>query len=307
MSGGARRCRTVSRLFRTFIALCCAAVLAHSAGCASSPVPYELPSPPSEAVRSRFGTIAVVPLPYAPRTQFTLPAKGALAGAGRKSEEWASSGFWGPLEGLTVCRGNEAVVCVPLFFSMAVVGGTLGGVAGGVTGAITAESKEKVEAAEAVLTEAASARRVQETLGERIVRQAVLRTQRHLELAVPANGGSETELFRALAARGVDTALEVGISDLVLAAPWETNPPLRLILDAQVKVVRIADARLLYDASFRYRGTERTFVAWAADNARPLNTDLERAYAALSEKIVDELFLLVILSPGSKPAKGDGP
>jgi hypothetical protein len=72
------------------------------------------------------------------------------------------------------------------------------------------------------------------------------------------------------------------------------NPPLRFLLDVRVKLIRTIDGAVLYDAWFRYAGNERSFVGWAADSARPICAELDLAYAVLAEKIIDELFFLVL-------------
>jgi hypothetical protein len=70
------------------------------------------------------------------------------------------------------------------------------------------------------------------------------------------------------------------------------NPPLPLVVTAHARLVRVADGTELYAAPWTYRSGTRKFVEWAANNAQPLRTELDRAVQTLAETIVEELFLL---------------
>ncbi len=277
--------------------LCIIALLMQT-GCVSWPT--TVPPPPSEELRAKFGVIGVVPAQFLPNPDFRVPAKGRLAGAGRRAANWAAAGAAAPLSG---GGGGGAGAIILLAFS--VTAGTIGGLAGTVSGAVHAESAAKVSETEAVLKNALVSLKMQETMLDRVVRAAQNQARQHL-VVLPDKGPESPEEkidYRSLAAKGIDTVVEVAITSFGLAGPWDVNPLLNFALDSRVRVVRTSDGGELYETSFKYRGGEHTFFEWAAANGQPLCEELDRAYQALAEKIVEELFLLY-RSPVS-PVKDD--
>jgi len=143
--------------FRIIISWLCVILLVLLSGCSHVPPPY-LP----EEVRAQLGTIGIVPVKFRPEAELNVPAKGWLAGAGRKSARWAGQGAMAPLQGAS--GGDSSGLGGLLIIALSVTAGTIGGLAGGVAGAFQAEPSEKVESAEGVITTVIASLNMQETL-----------------------------------------------------------------------------------------------------------------------------------------------
>lgn len=258
--------------------------------------PRNLPPPPSESVRAGFGTIGVVSAQYLPKSDFQVPAKGWLAGAGRGSANWAAAGASAPLQGGSGGSGGGGIVLLAL----SVAAGTIGGLAGSVVGGANAEPAEKVSGSETVLSNAIASLKTQESLRDRFVQVGQSQTREHL-VVLPGLGPASPEEkidYCFHSEKSIDTVVEIAIDSFGLAGPWDVNPSLAFFMDSQIRVMRTTDCGELYATSLKYRGGERTFCEWAANDARPFYEELDRAYQALAEKITEELFL-VYLSPAN--------
>ncbi|MCX7914625.1 MAG: hypothetical protein N2511_08600, partial [Thermodesulfovibrionales bacterium] len=70
------------------------------------------------------------------------------------------------------------------------------------------------------------------------------------------------------------------------------DPSLGLLITVSTKLIRLVDDSVIYANEFKYRSAERKLSYWLQDNAQPFMKELEQAYQSLSEKIVEELFLI---------------
>ncbi len=280
----------LSSKWRSIIASICIVSVCMQTGCAV--LPPQLPAPPSEAMRAKFGTIGVVSAQFTPQPILQLPAKGGVAGAGRGAANWSATGALAPMGGGT--GGDPFVALIELAAS--VVGATLGGLAGTVTGAFKAESAEKVMISETALKDAISTLKLPESLRDRFMRVAQSETREHF-VVLPNQGPKSLEEkngYGFLAKNGIDTVVEVAVTNFGVNGPWDVNPPLGLVMKLRIRVIRTADDKELYTSELEYKWGERTFCEWAADNARPFLTELDRSYQIVSEKVVEELFLLYL-------------
>lgn len=263
-------------------------------GCATGP--YLLPPPPSELVRGRLGTIGVVSAQFTPRAELPPPAKGGGAGAGRGMATGAGKGAALVGKLASGCVG-EGCAIVLLMIPAAIIGGVVGGVAG----AASAVPAEAVADAETALKSALADLTIQETLRGHILRIAKARTP-HAFVLVTEHGPSAPNgnvSYRSLASQGIDTVLETGVLTLDLVGEWDVNPPLALVMAVRTRLIRVTDDAELYAHTLEYLSGFRTFTDWAADNAQPFRNELSLAYQSLSEKIVEELFLLYLLPEAS--------
>jgi hypothetical protein len=277
-------------LYRSIVALICMIALVIQAGCIQ--FPHNLPPPPNETVRAGFGTIGVVSAQYLPKPDFQAPAKGWLAGAGRGAANWAAAGASAPMiaGGGGGGSGGGGIVLVAL----AATAGTIGGLAGSIAGGAHAEPAEKVSGSETVLKNAIVSLKIQESMRDRFVQVGRSQTREQL-VVLPGQGPVSPEVttdYCSYAEKGIDTVVEIGVTTFGLAGPWDVNPSLTFFIDSQIRVMRTTDGGELYATSLKYRGGERTFCEWAANDAQPFYEELDRAYLALAEKITEELFLV---------------
>lgn len=258
-------------------------------GCVSSrsgtmSAPAVLPPPPGEAVRSGLGKVAVTSGRFAPKLDIVGgPAKGAGEGAGRG----AGPGAVGAVAAGAYVLGPFAILLAPV-----------GAVVGVIAGASMAEPAVKVEEREATAREIAAAQKIQDDLRDRVV--AIGRAQTPHTLAVLADRGpsaaGERPDYRPLSQEGIQTVLEVGVASLTLE-----GSPLWLVMTVNTRLVRTVDNAEIYANSLTYTGEKgRTLAEWVG-GPEGFRDELDRAYAILAEKTVEEVFLLVLF-----PSRGKG-
>ncbi len=257
-------------------------------------------TPPSKEL----GSIAVVQGHFAPEMTLDRPAKGWLAGAGRGSADWAgkvmaapwSSGGWGG------CSGQGCGLALAVILALTTAAATVGGVAGAIVGAVKAEPAGQVADAESLIRRAVTELRVQESLRDHVIREA-LKAKRgnwtFLDGEGPTLPGQKVS-YRHLAERGFDTLCETSVLRFGLIGPWEVNPPLRLEMDAQVRVVRAGEDREIYSRTFRYIGGSKKHSEWCAADAQPLRDEFQKCYEVLARQIVSGLL------PGPIPEDAAG-
>ena len=287
--------------FRSIIVCFCVTSLIIQTGCVQ--MPHTLPPPLNESARSELGTIGFVTAHFLPEPVFQLPAKGWLAGAGRGAANWSAAGASAPLSvsgGAPSgggAAGNAAAGVVIL--GLAVAAGTIGGMAGSFAGAAKAEPAEKVNASENILQSAVSSLRIHESMRDRFIQLAQNQTRERFVVLLDEGPNSPEEKidYTSLRDKGIDTVVEISVVSFGLAGPWNVNPLLSFSLDSHVRVIRIYDGVVLYDTPLIFRGGEHTFSDWAINNGQPFHEELEVAFRALTENIVDELFLVYGFKP----------
>lgn len=218
---------------------------------------------------------------FSPEAQLEGPTSGKGSGVGKG----AASGILSSILGGLMAGGVGAVAGVLLAPAF--------GIGGAVYGAIAAESAATVEETEHTLRKTVAGLEIQESLRDRVFQVAREQTRHSFVLVedrgptVPGNGVS----YSPLTVEGIHTVLEVSVEKFGLPGGG-INPPLPLTMSARARLVKAANGTELYAATWVYQSGMRKFVEWANDNAQPLRDELERAYQALAEQIVDQLFLV---------------
>lgn len=266
----------------------------------------------SHPVRAPFGAhqdvgrLAVVTFSNAPKVSFQVP--------GGRGEIWREPVAleFGPPSGdalravvaYTAPHGPQAIAVgtVAVGLSPLVLAGTA--VAAHEVrrfyGAVVADSDGAVARARAALAQASPAGDFERRLGASVLAHArrARPATRPLALARPVlplsasrkgqvSPGHVTEAdYSGLAARGIDTVLEIKIHEPRLSGADRINPALALSFHARVRIVSARDGRELYYDYLEYRGEGRTFVAWAEHDARAFRAEIDRAVASLASEIV---------------------
>lgn len=258
-------------------------------GCAV-PKPYALPPPLSEAVREKLGTIGIVSADFTPKAEICKPmgkGAGAATGAGEGAAEMILGGAsTGDPFGLLL-----GVVLAP-------VGATVGAVAGTVKG-VPAKQRKKAEDA---INKAVSELKIQSSMRDCVLRVAQHQTQYHfvlLDVKGSKTAGSKAD-YRILKNKGVDTVLEITVSDFGLWAASGINPPLVFFMKMQARLIRTMDCSLLYKQNLEYRSAKFLYTEWAANDAKLLREEFDRCYLDLAEKLVEQVFMVYNLP--SKPS-----
>ena len=164
---------------------------------------------------------------------------------------------------------------------------------GGAYGASEGETTETVEETEATLNRAVVDLNIQEAMRDRLFQIAQQETRYPLVLLTEqASSARDAVVVGGSSARQeTDTTLKVCVPGFGLEG-GEINSPVQLFVIAHARIVKVSDGTELYADRWTYWGGSRKFVDWAADNAQPLRTELERAVQTLAETIVEELFLV---------------
>ena len=275
--------------FRIITAWFCVISLISQSGCAHTPTPSL-----SNEVRAQLGTVGIVPAKFRPEADLSVPAKGWLAGAGRKSAIWGGKGLAFPYN-LGMGGNCRESLCGLFILTLVVTAGTIGGLSGGVVGAIQAEPSKKVSHDEEVIATVIASMKMQESLCSRVEQVAQSRTLDHF--VVVADQGptapEEKNSYGSLAEKGIDTVLEIAIPRIALAGDWDINPSLQFQMNSHIRLIRTTDGKELYDSSSEYKGISLSFSNWADNDAKPFFKELEKAYQFLAERIVWEVFILI--------------
>ena len=139
-------------------------LLIGQSGCATSK-PYSLPSPPSEVVRAKLGTIGVASARFLPKLEMDKPM-GKISGSGQ-----------GALDGAGLMIFGGLVSGDPLGFLLGVVLAPVGAVVGSVVGAVKGESSEHLKEAEDAINKAISELKIQATMRDYVLRAAKQQTE----------------------------------------------------------------------------------------------------------------------------------
>ncbi len=254
------------------LALLVGALIAH-VGCArtadlSGP---SLPRPPSEDLRSRLGEVRVTAGSSDPAWVFTAPAKGAVSGALRGAGLGAAGTIGVGLATLNPYGAAAGIVLAPL-----------GAVVGAVAGAASAEPAARVEEKETALKKAMEELKFQKVISDCVATALREQIGQAAVAAAPAESAS--------------TILEVTVEKFGLDGPWRINPPLTFVMSEHTRLIRVSDDAGLYSHLLTYRGRTRPLDDWVAEGSAKLREEAGRACRDLAERLVDEVFLLYLLS-----------
>jgi len=240
-----------ARSAATAIAVCFVMLLLSIPGCASTPKP---PAPPTEGVRASFGKVGVVSVGPALNGALSAPV-----GVGSKIGKGAvKGGAIGGLSGagvgalLGLSTGPCAPVAVPFFATVGAVGGlTLGGGTGAVINGVSAIPESTANLIQAGFTTVVAGRNLQEDF-----RKDVLAWAGAVHPVIDLGTGSAGDPapipdYREGSTLGVDTVLEVGISQIVLNGEGGRDPALVLAIKGQARLVHLPDR---YSTSIRISG-----------------------------------------------------
>jgi hypothetical protein len=166
-----------------------------------------------------------------------------------------------------------------------------------VIGATKAEPSAKIEEREAAAREIVTAQRIQENIRDRVVAVGRAKTP-HTFIALADRGPStisERPDYRPLSQEGIQTVLEVVAERVKLHGNMVVlDPPLRMVMFVNWRLVRTADNAEIYAASLPYidfhsrRGW--TLARWVND-PEIFRNELDRAYTGIAEGIVKGVFL----------------
>jgi hypothetical protein len=243
--------------------------------------------PPSAAERAAFGDVGVEVIAAPPANGWSRPVTGWPAGLG-----------------MGAVRGAGAVVVFP-FYALAAAaqggggggegGGLIGvvaiavGVAAGVVwapvsvvgGAVTAPSPEVIDAAEPVIRRVLDDPGLWETLGARFAQAARSATGR--DLVTPSKA---------------DTVVQVRLESIERGSAWNWwtfDRPFEIVVEANVRVVRREDGRVLWEDTRKSDPGNpprvvRKYADWATDDGAVLHREVDSAIDQLARGFAYSIF-----------------
>ena len=93
-----------------------------------------------------------------------------------------------------------------------------------------------------------------------------------------------------LAVQGIDTLMEVQITEAGFRGGSASQPEVNFYLNAHLRLLSTPTGEVIYTRDFQYLGRARPFRAWFSDDAQALRTAFSESIGSLSERILDELF-----------------
>ncbi len=239
--------------------------------------------PPSAEVRQHLGKIAVVAMPTQSTPTVDKPVSGTGSGALAGAGEAAVGGLGIGAEG---CRGG-AYACVfglALGTAVAIVGAPIGAV----VGAINAHSDEEVRAADANLRAALGDVNAGEELRNRVAAAAKARTP--YDLTAPQVTTAK-EPDRNLIADGINSTLEITITNFYLTSAGKIDPDVTLAIVAEVRLRHVADGLEIYRRKWAYVGAPKNYFQMASGHAAVLRAEIQSGLDRLADRIVTDLFI----------------
>jgi len=229
--------------------------------------------------------VAVVAVAQEPKIQFEGFARGKTEGAAK-----------GAGAALVECLGNFSGGCSGTLcggFYIIYIGfcGTASMV-GGVIGAAVAPSAQEVRAVESTASTALEAETIQNSLRDQIV-AAALANGMQLEFILPASAQDAARQgnYRPLSAEGVETVLEVVLNKVGTEGSG-INPPLAIVMEAHVRLIRTDNNAEIFSANYVYHGEKRKLAEWSANQAERLLRALNSGYESLGAHIYENVFQL---------------
>ena len=277
-------------LSKPLVCLIAAILLLGSSGCASR---HGL-SPTSQARKSGFGTVGVLPANFIPDYDLSpFYTKNGFSGIGIGVADGMARGFLAALQaGPPPCSGRDCHYVLAGFF---IAGPLIGGIAGGISGAINGPPTARNLAVRTAISSTLEELKIQDTMARYVSQHGNEMTDYRfyiLEDEGPTPRKSAKPDYALLGRRGIDTALEVMVNSLRFEGDGGAGT-LAFTMTVSVRLTRVRNGREVYFKTFRYRGQVRSQMVWLPYYMELMREDFEQAYIYLARKAVEEAFLVV--------------
>jgi len=287
--GGKDRLVRLSKLVATVTAGC-SLVLLLAQGCATSP-----PAPLGQDVRASLGTMGVISV----GPELMADISGPI-GTGREAGRGAlKGGAIGGLSGAGVgalaglSTGPCAPVLVPVLAGIGAAGGlVIGAGTGAIVRGVRAVPTETAESLEAVLHDGLVSRDLAADLRQRVLNRASMTPRQAVDLGALNRDPSTPHDYRAFAQNGVQSVLEITVTEIVFDGEGGRDPTFALQMKVQVRLIRVVDNELLWARDdLVYRGAEVSVSSWTDPELGYLATQIDEVLESLSGQIADAVFV----------------
>jgi hypothetical protein len=275
-----------TKISQRITALLLAIIIGVVSGCARQPVkpaPVVVPEMPATQFQSSLGRVALAVRVELPELRFMRIARDKKLVRGSAAASCGGS----------VCGGADIATCllVQVMFCGLVIAPIE---------AISAERKsESAQSSEASMAAALGANLMQDALRDAIIAAAGSDGIKFAITSpvVAADEKSEQD-YRSLAAKGVDSVLEVTLRQVFLEPPFplegklNLDPVLPLDMRTHVRLLKTSDNSTIFSEDFSYHGKRYQYTAWAEHKGEKLTGGLNKGYVSLGRDISDRVFLL---------------
>jgi len=288
--GGKDRLVRLSKLVATVTAGC-SLILLLAQGCATT----SSPAPLGQDVRASLGTLGVISV----GPELMADISGPI-GTGREAGRGAvKGGAIGGLSGAGVgalaglATGPCAPVLVPVFAGIGAAGGlVIGAGTGAIVRGVRAVPTETAESLEAVLHDGLASRDPSADLRQRVLNRASMTPRQAVDLGALNRDPSTPHDYRAFAQNGVQSVLEITVTEIVFDGEGGRDPTFALQMKVQVRLIRVVDNELLWARDdLVYRGAEVSVSSWTAPELGYLATQIDEVLESLSGQIADAVFV----------------
>jgi hypothetical protein len=287
------------RVVQPSVPLHCLAILASCAAVAPPPHPLDTAGPEY--------TVAVIPVPYAPGSDFGGTTQGETRAMGAAKGAGAGALAGGVLVGI------GAIVFPPLGVPLGLAltpyltaGGAIAGYAGSAAGTTARgpEAATGVPAEQSPILDRTLDNplkdRLPELVGSAVARSVTTFTPFRAEVMDVIGPGSRNDVtdYRSLRDRGFAGAIEIRVTHIGFAG-WGSEG-ISLFVTAEARLLDTQRGNPTWLRGLVYESPTHTFSRWMREDAALTRVELERAYRTLGERIVDVLFL------STEPSGNDG-
>lgn len=168
-------------------------------------------------------------------------------------------------------------------------------IASGVRGAVEGSKSpthEKIEASEADIFSVLETSTIQHSLQKAVTNYAAESGHELNVMDQPlAEFLSEQRDYVSLAQDGIDTVMEVGLSEVGIMGKG-LNEPAQMYMDATVKLISTKDNQVIALQSFIYEGASLFITDWSSNQAKPFTKGLQTGFKTLGQHIYEQLFML---------------
>jgi hypothetical protein len=257
--------------------------------CAGTPRP-----PPNLAhdVRSSLGTVGVITvgLPVGGEVDGPVGVGGQAAVGALKGGAIGTAGGFGAGFALGLLCGPGAFICSPVAaLGGAVVGLVGGGTYGGIRRGRNAIPESTAAEIQTTLNQAIADRDLQADL-----RRRVLQHNGSLAMSIDLGVGA-TEIdaapdYASMSDRGIETILELSLTQLTLAGDGGSDPTLALSMSARARLIRTADKRELWNAAeMTYESPAASFSLWVMLDSGLLRGEIDKGVESLATQMGEAL------------------
>lgn len=273
---GARRLALVRGVHRVPIALALSLALMLAA-CQT-----RMASPPSLEVRQQLqGAAVAVHHDSLARADVQTP----VAGKGKAAA--VSAGGWA-LGSASSCVYLPSGLAGAIYCGIGLADGVVGAPVAAVVAAIRVHDEDEVRAAAASFHAALAEVKPAAGLARELMTAVQKVPSVHLE-AISMEHPADDNLGGNGRRSGV--TLDVSVFDLEIRSEGRTEPDVTLAMKVTARVIPAAGGAELYWRRWEYESVERDYFELAADNAAAFRAEVQTAYRALAEKMVQDLFV----------------